>query len=82
MGDVREKGLGPELHGDAGGDDQLDSKNKKAGRGQLGWVYLRGRIIAASPPELWPNAILRLPTVSSAEAASATEQPDDGKGGR
>jgi len=21
MGDVREKGLGPELHGDAGGDD-------------------------------------------------------------
>jgi hypothetical protein len=38
MADVREKGLGPELHGDAGGDDHLGSRNKKAGRGQLGWV--------------------------------------------
>jgi hypothetical protein len=36
MGDVREKGLGPELLGDAGGDDYLVSRNKKAGRGQLG----------------------------------------------
>ncbi len=35
-GDVREKGLGPELHGDAGGDDHLRvPRNKKAGRGQL-----------------------------------------------
>jgi len=24
MGDIREKGLGPELHGDAGGDDHLE----------------------------------------------------------
>ena len=36
MGGVREKGLGPELHGDAGGDDHLDSRNKKTGLSQLG----------------------------------------------
>jgi hypothetical protein len=36
MGDVQEKGLGPELHGDAGDDDHWCSRNKKAGRGQLG----------------------------------------------
>jgi hypothetical protein len=30
MGDDREKGLGPELHGDAGGDDHQEcSRNKK-----------------------------------------------------
>ncbi len=37
MGDVREKGLGPELHGDTGGDDHFrGSRNKKASDGQLG----------------------------------------------
>src|SRR5437016_3561355 len=36
-GNIRKKGLGPELHGDTGGDDHVVSRNKKAGRGQL-WV--------------------------------------------
>jgi len=36
MGDVREKGLGCELHRDAGGDDHSDSRNKKTGLSQLG----------------------------------------------
>lgn len=35
-GEDREKGLGPELHGNAGGDDHWDSRNKKAGLSQLG----------------------------------------------
>src|SRR5207245_1855456 len=35
-GDIRKKGLGPELHGDAGGDDHRDSRNRKAGLSQLG----------------------------------------------
>src|SRR4051812_10226666 len=45
-GHVLEQGLGPELHGDAGGDDHGESRKQKAGRSQL-WVKAqeRGRII-------------------------------------
>ena len=43
MGDIREKGLGPELHGDAGGDDHLGvPESKKLAAGQL-WMGLTAR---------------------------------------
>jgi len=39
MADVREKGLGPELHGDAGGDDHLGvPESKKLAAASFGWV--------------------------------------------
>jgi hypothetical protein len=38
-GDVREQGLGPELHGDTGGDDHFEVLEiKKPAAASLGWV--------------------------------------------
>ena len=48
-GDVREKGLGPELHGHAEGDDHWGSRNKKAGLSQLGLgLTARAHYVSAS----------------------------------
>jgi len=54
-GDIREQGLGPELHGNAGGDDYLKVPEiKKPAVASLGWVQLRCSIIpnfySADPP--------------------------------
>jgi DNA-binding helix-hairpin-helix protein with protein kinase domain len=36
-GNIRKKGLGPELHGDAGGDDHLVPETKKPAEPVLDW---------------------------------------------